>query len=40
MSLLEILGIVIVVIIIAGLVTWWLRRSPGAGLTDDERARS
>jgi serine/threonine-protein kinase len=38
MSLLEILGIVIAVLVIAGIVYWWLRRSPGAGLSDDERA--
>jgi hypothetical protein len=38
MSLLEILGIVAAVVIIAGIILWLLRRSRGGELTDDERA--
>jgi len=38
MSILEILGILIAVLIIAGGVYWLIRRSPAAGLSDDERA--
>jgi hypothetical protein len=38
MSLLEIIGIVAAVVIIAGITLWLLRCSRGADLTDDERA--